>query len=145
MSRKETKKYLNQLRTIQFNIDHKLMELYKFETLATKTTVALQGDRVQTSPSDKLSEMVVKITALKTEIAADYDRYILSHRHIIDQIEHLENEEYKRILILRYEECLPFDAIPERMSMSRRTVYRIHDKALDAFESKYNDEIKSWH
>jgi DNA-directed RNA polymerase specialized sigma subunit len=137
MAKKDTKRYLNQLRTYQFIIDHKLAELYRLETMATKTTVALQGDRVQTSPSDKLSEAMAKIVDLKDEIAEGYNEYIEKRRVIMGQIESLEDDEYKKVLILRYDECLPFDKMPERLSMSRRTVFRIHDKALDAFEKEF--------
>jgi hypothetical protein len=108
MAKKDTKRYLNQLRTYQFIIDHKLAELYRLETMATKTTVALQGDRVQTSPSDKLSEAMAKIVDLKDEIAEGYNEYIEKRRVIMGQIESLEDDEYKKVLILRYDECLPF-------------------------------------
>ena len=145
MGRKETKKYLNLLRKYQFDIDHKLTELYRLETLATKTTVALQGDRVQTSPSDKLSEAVAKIADLKDEIAESYNGYLQKRRVIIEQIEHMENDEFRQILILRYDECLPFDAITDKLNMSRRTVFYTFDKALDAFEEKYFEEMKSLH
>lgn len=140
MASKETKKYLNQLRTLQFNIDHKLSELYRLETLTEKTTIAIKNDRVQSSAEDKLSDAVVKIVMMKDEIARIYEDYMMMRSHIIGQIESLDEIEYTKVLLLRFDECLQFDAMPDRLGMSRATVFRIYNKAMDAFECKYGRE-----
>lgn len=50
------------------------------------------------------------------------------------QIEKMEDEEEKTILLLRYMENLSFKEIDKRLPFSESTIYRKHSKALDNIE-----------
>ena len=69
--------YLKQIKIMDAKINADIEELTSLETLATRTTSVLGGDRVQSSGSQqKMADSVAKIVDLREQINAEIDRFI---------------------------------------------------------------------
>lgn len=133
-----TKQYLYQVRNLDRAVNRKLEEIFKLKTMATNITVTYDSERVQTSPSDKLSSTVAKIVDYENEVDALVDKYIATRKRIIEQIESLPNEDYRDVLTERYINGLTFDAMTTKLHMSRnKIIQHVHPKALADFETRF--------
>lgn len=75
----------------------------------------------------RYDNLVTKIITAKQAAAEQFDT-------LHEQIEQLEDENQKTVLVLRYLRNMTWEEIAEEMLYSYRTVHRIHGKALEKFE-----------
>ena len=69
--------FLKQIKIMDAKINADIEELASLETLATRTTSVLGGERVQSSGSQqKMADSVAKIVDLREQINAEIDRFI---------------------------------------------------------------------
>lgn len=133
-----TKTYLSQVKDLERAINRKLEEIYKIKTLVTNITIAYDGDRVQTSRNDSIGNSVAKIVDFEKEVGEIVDKYISMRKTITEQIDSMENEDYKDVLTERYINALTFDEMTEKLPMSRnKIIQHVHPKALIEFERRY--------
>ncbi|EYE88017.1 hypothetical protein Q428_10185 [Fervidicella metallireducens AeB] len=136
------KEYLSQAVWLDKLIQNKLEQMEKLEAIAQKTTVDLSqekvsGGKASTSP---MENAVVKLIELKHEINDDIDRLIDLKREIIETIGQLSDGSYKLLLEMRYIGGKSWDVIAVELGCDRRTIFRMHGKAI-----KEIDKIKSCH
>jgi len=69
--------YLKQIKIMDAKINSDIEELASLEALATKTTAALGGERVQSSGSQqKMADCIAKIMDMKEQINREIDAFI---------------------------------------------------------------------
>ncbi len=137
----DTKQYLNQISRMDKMIQNKLSEIYKLKTMACSVTVSNDGERVQTSPDkDRLGSTVAKIVDLEKETDDLVDSFINKRKHIIQQIDSLDNTDYYNVLTMRYVGRNTFEEIAKNTNWSVRKVFSIHGEALKEFERLYGNE-----
>lgn len=140
----ETKQYLNQIERLEKQIQNKLSEIYQLKTMACSVTVSNENDRVQTSPDkDRLGSTVAKLVDLEEETNRLVDEFVDKRKHIISQIDSMENVDYYHILSLRYVSKNTFEGIADKTGWSIRQTFRIHGQALLEFEKQYGTEYKN--
>lgn len=72
-----------------------------------------------------------KIYEYATYIQREIDKMIIYREEVTAEIEQIENEEYKTILMLRYIAFKKSHEIAEILNYSRKTIVQKHKKALD--------------
>ena len=85
-------------------------------------------DKVQTAPSDKMSDIMASVDDLDNEIA-DLKEELREARRTIEALP-LPDQEL-RIICLRYEDGLKWEDVARAVHKSRSTVHRIHKSAVD--------------
>ena len=137
-----TKAYLQSIEELDKRIESKLVDKYQLETMATSITVSNDTERVQSSSEkDRMANTVAKIIDLEKEIDILVDSFIDRRRHIISQIDAMENPTYIQVLSLRYIGKRTLDDIAISLgNKSRRHADRVHGRALQEFERLYGEE-----
>ena len=97
------------------------------------------SEKVQTSPTDRLSEIMCKIVILEKELDRMIDEYADLKAMVTGEIFSLENEDWQEILCSHYVEFLPWGKIAESRGMTVKAVLRKKDRALKRLRSIRNE------
>lgn len=137
MTIEEVKNYLNQVKNLDTMIDLKQERLDELNL--QKFNIGSQDyskERVCTSPSgDSLSKLIAKIADLQDEINRDIDRFIDLKAEIMRNIDLISDANEQSILYDRYFQYKNMTIIAEKYMYSKRTVQRLHKKALCSLAS----------
>ena len=131
-----TKEYLRQT----FKLDTEIYSLREtvetLESKATKTTTALNPNKVgnETINTNIQEDTVVKMLDLKNQIAQKENELIKLKETIFNQIYKLDNQDYRILLTHRYINFKTFEEIAVDMNYSYRHITRMHGWALQEFE-----------
>ena len=126
------KEYLEQARYLDMRIDSKLEQVSALNGLAEKCTAVMTG--MPHNPSKNTSQMadtIAKIIDMENEINSDIDRLVDLKNEIAEIINSVPNSEYRTVLEKRYLCFKHWEAIAVEMGCSVRSVFRIHDNALN--------------
>lgn len=134
---------LNQIKKMDAKINNDIEELASLQALATKTTSALGGNRVQASGSQqKMADCVIKIAELKKAINTEVDAYVEYKDQVKQLIHEACDADCCRLLYLRYFRFETWEAIAHEMKYSRQWVTReLHRRALEQVQ-QYLDRKK---
>lgn len=130
-SESQAKKFFQEIRNIDKQIDVKCEQLEQLKALATKVTATMSD--VSGKPSGvsrSMENSVDKIIMLQNEINADIDRLVnlkLEANKIIRQI---QNEKHRRVLENRYLLGKTWEAIAVEMGITYQGVCKLHGRAL---------------
>ena len=132
------KEYLNQLMSIEKLIQLKTTELERLMALATKVTSALNDCKVETSPDNtKTQNIIIKMAELREEIEEQASRYTSLYRKIEEEIDDIEDDRYKILLIMRYMKGASFSDIADKLGYEKRWTLVLHKRALQDFEKRH--------
>lgn len=131
------KEYLNQLASIEKLIQVKTTERERLMALATKVTSALNDCKVETSPDNtKTQNIIIKMAELREEIEEQASRYTSLYRKIEEEIDDIEDNRYKLLLIMRYMKGASFSDIADKLGYEKRWTLVLHKRALQDFEKR---------
>ena len=131
----KSKEYLNRIRYSDRLISSKFRQIKNLEDMATKITMDLSTERVQSSGGDdKISSLVANIVDLQNEITRDIKKLINLKRDVVHKINSLPDASHRMVLTLRYLEFKQWEQIAVEMEYSYQWVHRIHGRALQEFE-----------
>jgi tetrahydromethanopterin S-methyltransferase subunit G len=99
------------------------------------------GQRVQTSPEDKMSKLMARLDNIDRKIAGQIDREQRLIETIQSQIDGIESPKHRELLSLRYVHCLKWEHIADRMGYTERRVFQVYGEALAEFVRLYKDCI----
>lgn len=132
------KEYLNQLASIEKLIQVKTTERERLMALATKVTSALNDCKVETSPDNtKTQNIIIKMAELREEIEEQASRYTALYRKIEEEIDDIEDDRYKLLLIMRYMKGASFSDIADKLGYEKRWTLVLHKRALKDFEKRH--------
>lgn len=134
MEKKTPKEYLRQLRTAEIKIEQKEEELERLKASLESISTGTDGERVQTTPRDRLSEEVPIIADLEEEINSDLGALLMLRNKIINEIHSMDNPVYMDILYKRYVQYKSLEEIAVEMSYSYRWIKHLHGIALQEFK-----------
>ena len=138
------KEYLQKIYKADCEINNLIAEKMSYRDLAEKITQTVGNEQVQSSGTkDKIGELAVKISDKEYEISEKIELLFALKQKVCNEIKMLENEKYKRILILRYICFMKFDEIASEMKIDLRWTYRLNNKALEAFADILSESDKS--
>ena len=90
--------------------------------------------RVQSSPSDRMSEIMGEVDELDQEIEDLRELLRLKRQEVADLSRRELDEQACRVIILRYIDGLQWRDVAAAVHKSERTVFRIHKDAADIFD-----------
>ena len=133
------KEYLRQLWNLDREIEIKYREL---EELRAQVGIKAQQDPNENvghsgNVSDPVSDVAVRIVQMEHRINRKIDRLINLKRKISDQIDGMENRNYRMVLTCRYVLMQTWDDVADSIGYSVQNCYIIHGKALQEFYNQY--------
>lgn len=135
------KEYMETIRRVKRDI-RLLMEQIERDSILAQgvTAIRYDVDKVQTSPSDRMADIVARITDTTETL---YDRIALLQGLEEDARRLLVNleEEHERVLVYRYIDEMSWVSVAERMGYSEKHVFFIRDKALAELDELINNSI----
>lgn len=132
------KEYLNQLTSIEKLIQLKTTERERLMALATKVTSALNDCKVETSPDNtKTQNIIIKMAELREEIEEQASKYTALYRKIEEEIDDIEDDRYKLLLMMRYMKGASFSDIADKLGYEKRWTLVLHKRALQDFEKRH--------
>lgn len=141
MEKKTPKEYLRQLRTAEIKIEQKEEELERLKSSLESISTGTDGERVQTTPRDRLSEEITRIVDLEKEINSDLGAMLMLRNKIINEIQSMDNPVYINILYKRYVEYKSLEEIAVEMNYSYRQIKRLHGISLQGFRKCYHEKF----
>ena len=128
------KEYLAQIRNLDRRIDAKIEEKESLKSILERVTASLT-ERVQTSKKNVFEEAAAKLADLEDEIGEEINKFVLLKSTITHQIDKVPDNLYAALLSQRYLNMKTWEQIADDLNYDLRTVYKLHDKALKAFEN----------
>lgn len=135
------KEYLSQIKTLDSKIRRKQQEARELRDAALSLGSAQPNpDRVRSaSPDpDPMASQVGRYVDIQKEVQAMIIELMELKHLIIGQIMELDESDYMDVLWKRYVDLKTFSRIADEMGYDISTIFRIHGRALQAFNEKYN-------
>ena len=131
------KQYLRQLRRLNDIVQSKLDQIETLRSLAQKITYVPKTVSVQESISeDKMTELISKIVDLQKELETDINNLLDLKLKITHQINNIDNDDYKLLLMLRYLNFKTWEEIAVEMGYTYQWVHVLHSRALKYFQEE---------
>ena len=130
-----SKEYLRQAYRLNELIDSDAEELERLRELSFKIAGGNYGERVMSSGRKEPSfvRYIDEIDEMEQKIHAELCELVLLKRNITQAINRMENREERLVLTYRYLSNKTWEQISSILSVSIRTVHRIHQSALNHF------------
>lgn len=130
-----SKEYLRQAYRLNELIDSDAEELERLRELSFKIAGGNYGERVMSSGRKEPSfvRYIDEIDEMEQKIHAELCELVLLKRNITQAINRMENREERLVLTYRYLSNKTWEQISSILSVSLRTVHRIHQSALNHF------------
>lgn len=141
------REYLNQA----FYIDHKILEK-NFEILRLQSEISKctpsYGDNPPQQHNDNSTEIKIhnyidKCEKIKAEVVEEADALLVLKWEIRKKILQISEPKLQMILNYRYWHYYKWREIQDAMDYKElKSVYRVHNKAIDAFKDKFGNSFK---
>ena len=130
-----SKEYLRQAYRLNELIDSDAEELERLRDLSFKIAGGNYGERLISSGRKEPSfvRYIDEIDEMEQKIHAELCELVLLKRNITQAINRMENREERLVLTYRYLSNKTWEQISSILSVSIRTVHRIHQSALNHF------------
>ena len=128
-----SKEYLRQAYRLNELIDSDAEELERLRDLSFKIAGGNYGERVISSGRKEPSfvRYIDEIDEMEQKIHVELCELVLLKRNITQAINRMENREERLVLTYRYLSNKTWEQISSILSVSIRTVHRIHQSALN--------------
>lgn len=120
----------DELRELNKEIRNKQERLDELRALAMSMTTPYDRERVQTSPNDRLSNLMCKIIMLENEIDGMIDDYADEKQRAKMRIYQVQREEWQDILYSHYIEQKSFKEIAKHRGVSISSVKTLNNRAI---------------
>lgn len=137
-----TREYLEQIENLNEKIRSKLIELKEIEEMTIIFTICNPlKEKIKTSKKqDKTANAAIKIYQEKKEADELICIWLNKRKHIIEQINKIEDINLHCILHKIYVEQKTIEKITKEMGYSRSQITRFHKEALLEFEKRFGQE-----
>jgi hypothetical protein len=137
------KEYLEQIESLSIRIEQMENRLECLrETAGGAAAIRYDKINVQVSvQADAIERNVLKLIEMEEKIFTEKVRLESMRNMITEQIQHLDDDRYVKILFKRYVECKKFYVIHEEMGYDYDYVRVLHGEALGYFEVIYKNAM----
>ena len=125
-----------ELREMNNEIRAKKEQIAELRAAMVSTTMPL-GEKVQSSPSDRLSNLMCKVIILENELDVMVDEYADLKAMVTGQIFSLDNEEWQDVLYSHYVMFKPWGEIAERKGSTVQAVIQKKKRAMKKLKNRY--------
>lgn len=137
------KEYLQKIRHYKYQIAQYYLRLEELYTVLGMGAIDYSKDKVQTSPQNKIEDVIAKIDEIRNERL----KAILDMELFIDEatkkINELPNESYREVLTERFINLRRYEAIADKMYLENQSARKLCGIALSKFEEMHKDFLKS--
>lgn len=128
------KEFLQQVFNAYQEVDSKLEQMARLQSLAARTTTVMHGAPCGGNALSSRIERAIIAIQEQSEYLADEINHLLDvRREVSEAIAHVADPAERRILEYRYLAFLSWKEISNSMKSGLRTIYRLHDRALKNF------------
>ena len=124
------KEYLSQYRDADREIQAKVDQIARLRDLATHITSMSTGDRVQSSPENKIERICAKIADMEAEVDEEVDRLQEVKTKVERAIGTVPDASQRAVLTRRYINGERWERIAVELNYTYRHVTRLHGEAL---------------
>ena len=125
------KTYLNQARLLDQRINAKLERIARLRSLTEKITVTLSPVAGAGSPNPTaLEDQIIRLMEAEEDLNADIDRLVDLKKEIDEVLKMIDDPDCRLVLDRRYLCGDSWNEIADLMNFQRRTLFKIHDRAL---------------
>ncbi len=130
------KEYLQQAYRLNELIDSDAQELERLRALAGKVGGSNFGERVQTSRNADPSfvKYLGDIIEMEEKLQKELYELLMLKKQMLSALEKMNNRDERLLLTYRYMDNVSWEEIAGNLSVSMRTVHRIHSSALQNFQ-----------
>ena len=107
------------------------MRIERLESCLQGHAIRYDVDKVQTSPSDPVAEVMGDLEELLKEQSRLQVAMVRAVSDLADLVGALKDNKQRLVMHYRYISCLSWSMVAERMQLSDRHVFRLHDCAVD--------------
>lgn len=132
------KEFLQQVFIAYQEVDSKLEQIARLQSLATRTTTIIHDTPCGngTSLSSRVEQAIIAIQG-QTEFLADEINHLLDvRRDVADAIANVNDPTERRVLEYRYLAFKSWKEISHAMKAGLRHVYKLHERALKNFSAQ---------
>lgn len=131
----EAKEFFQQIRDIDRQIDQKIENLGRMQSLAEKCTATIKEVSVfGGGGSRSMEDTIAKIITLQSEINADIDRLVDMKQKAILIINQIRNTKQRMVMEGRYLNGKTFEALSCDLDCSFQWIHELHKRALRTCE-----------
>jgi DNA-directed RNA polymerase specialized sigma subunit len=130
------KELLEKIIRIRKAIDYQMTKIEALVTQAENTSCRLTG--MPHNPSPDTSPMATAICK-KIDLENEIEKLKEERNGYIAKIDLLEDDDLKRLLVLRYAQEAQWEDIAAELGFCERHIYRLHKVAVAEFEKKLKD------
>lgn len=128
------KEFLQQAYFAQQEVDFKLEEMTRLQSLATRTTSTLKNTPSGTNTTiSKIENALAKIDEQRNRLAEEITELLKITEEVSDAIAKVKDFDERQILKYRYLRFYSWQQISILMKTSLRQIYRLHNQALENF------------
>lgn len=132
--------YLSQVEDIDMMIGEKQDIIDSLRSSITGTSASTEGERVQTSPKDRLGETCAKIVDLCEQLNNDIDAFVDTKKEVMQTIDsYVDNLKQRKLLYMRYLKFMPIESCAKELKISRATAYNFHKTAVYKVARKFEN------
>ncbi len=124
---------LNEPHWIRQDIKDMESELEAYRQTMLLSGISYDGDKVKTSPKDRMPDYVVRVEKILNNIKGKQQAYLRAHDRVKSLADKLRHDE-KTIVIMRYLEGKGYEDIADSFPMSLSNMYRIRQQAINRLE-----------
>lgn len=125
-----------ELREMNKDIAAKQERIAELRAAMVSTTMPL-GEKVQSSPTDRLSNLMCKVIILENELDEMVDEYANLKATITGEIYSLDNEEWQDVLYSHYVQFKSWGEIAERKGSTVKAVIQKKKRAMKKLKNCY--------
>lgn len=132
------KEHLSQIKDAMNIIKDKEEYIQRLRDSLSIAGISYDKDKIQTSPThDRFAEVFSKIDEEEEKLKRMKEDVASLRCNILNEIQQLDNEKYRRILNIIYVDCKSMRKCASIMSFSYDYVKELHVAALQAFKDKF--------
>ena len=130
--------FLTSVRKIEAEIQKLTIRHDELQTCLLPGAIRYDGDRVQTSPDDKMSEIAAEVVDLERQIQELRLHKFRKVGEIADAVRMLGNDDEQMVLMGYYVGRLPMARVAELIHQSTRSAYYIRRRAVQHLAEKFS-------
>lgn len=119
------------VRRLSYEIWRKELRLEEIRSTLLPKAITYDGDRVQTSPEDRMSEVMAKVVDLDAQIRQLKEKKAMAILALGDDIDRVDDERCRAVLDAYYIAGQRMTDIAESMAYSRQHVYKLRRAGVE--------------
>lgn len=136
----ELYKTLRKPKDLVYRIKSNNAEIAQLKSLLFPGGIRYDQERVKSSPDDKMQKFFAEIDEKERENENMMSALFIAVRDVRELVDKLDDDKQKSVLLMRYNACLGYEEIAERLNYSLRHTLRIYKESIKELEETVKNE-----